>query len=366
MALLQALLSLISRSAGKILNALFGWAVLALFGRRPAREQTLLSAVVAAAALWPLLLVGVAAPKVSALVLAFVPLPRAVPGWIVRAVWIALTVAVPILVGIVFARSSPETGESFARRTARGLPITVALAAAFVFMFVTTPVVRFVSLLRRRRDEHVPLLTTDETYPAVARQAGDLLRAHGFAVAAAEPPWWMSAPSTLLRRLGGRAFRGYVPERIAYLRGSSLEAALHPAGLLLRGAPDHTGWAHALVAEGLAGGPALQTTDPAAQAIEREVHRAWREDAIAVEALGERLARARVPYDDWQVLHRELLQLQLRRSGRRGVMSRAAAEAPSAPAPPPRPRRVRVGALAAVGAALAAVAGAGLYRARRA
>jgi len=33
MAILQALLTLISRSAGKILNAVFGWAVRALFGQ---------------------------------------------------------------------------------------------------------------------------------------------------------------------------------------------------------------------------------------------------------------------------------------------------------------------------------------------
>ena len=32
MALLQALLALIGRSAGRIVNALFGWAVRALFG----------------------------------------------------------------------------------------------------------------------------------------------------------------------------------------------------------------------------------------------------------------------------------------------------------------------------------------------
>ena len=49
MALLQALLALISKSASKILNALFGWAVRALFGQTTAREQTFLSVVVAAA-----------------------------------------------------------------------------------------------------------------------------------------------------------------------------------------------------------------------------------------------------------------------------------------------------------------------------
>jgi len=42
MAILQALFAAIGRSAGKVLNTIFGWAVIALFGRTQ-REQTLLS-----------------------------------------------------------------------------------------------------------------------------------------------------------------------------------------------------------------------------------------------------------------------------------------------------------------------------------
>ena len=80
MAILQALISFITRSAGKILNAIFGWAVLALFGRTTQREQTLLSAVVAAAAAWPLLLLGIAVPKVTLFVVSFVPLSKSVPS----------------------------------------------------------------------------------------------------------------------------------------------------------------------------------------------------------------------------------------------------------------------------------------------
>src|SRR6185312_15760616 len=70
MAILQALLTLIGRSAGKVLNAIFGWAVRALFGQTSSRQQTFLSAIVAAAVAWPILLLGLAAPKVAALLLA--------------------------------------------------------------------------------------------------------------------------------------------------------------------------------------------------------------------------------------------------------------------------------------------------------
>ena len=70
MAILQALISLITKSAGKILNAIFGWAVVALFGQTSPGEQTMLSAVVAAAAAWPLLVLGIAVPRVTLFVVA--------------------------------------------------------------------------------------------------------------------------------------------------------------------------------------------------------------------------------------------------------------------------------------------------------
>src|SRR5918994_3173209 len=103
MAVLQALLALITRSLGRITSSVFGWAVVALFGRTDRREQTILSALVGAAAAWPILLLGIAVPKVATFVLAFAPLPEWVPSWTVRTVWIGLAVAVPFTVGATMA-----------------------------------------------------------------------------------------------------------------------------------------------------------------------------------------------------------------------------------------------------------------------
>src|SRR4029077_3074177 len=100
MAILQALFALITKSAGKILNAIFGWAVHALFGRTSSREQTVLSGRVAMAVAWPLLLVGLIAPKLAALLLAFVPVPRWIPSYAVRIVWLVLAGAAPVGVGL--------------------------------------------------------------------------------------------------------------------------------------------------------------------------------------------------------------------------------------------------------------------------
>ncbi len=127
MALLQALFALISKSAGKILNALFGWAVRALFGQTTAREQTFLSVMVAAAVAWPVLLVGIAAPKLAALLLAFVPIPHAVPAWTVRIVWMTLALLIPFGVGIAVAAKAPTKDSA---KIPRRIPPPAAVSRA--------------------------------------------------------------------------------------------------------------------------------------------------------------------------------------------------------------------------------------------
>ena len=74
MAILHALLPLLSRSLGNIMSALFGWAVMALL-RKSAHEKAWLSALVGVAAAWPIL-VGVVWPRIATFTLVFIPLPH--------------------------------------------------------------------------------------------------------------------------------------------------------------------------------------------------------------------------------------------------------------------------------------------------
>src|SRR5205823_2485889 len=175
----QALISYLARSAGKALNAIFGWAVVALFGQTSPKEQTMLSAVVAAAAVWPLLLLGVIVPKIALLVIAFVPLAKSVPSLWLRLVWIALALVVPIVVGIAVASrgSTERMPEPAWKRLLRGFPITLALAAAFLLMLVVAPVVHLATILQRRVVVRIPALMdrskTREAMAALARSLAD-------------------------------------------------------------------------------------------------------------------------------------------------------------------------------------------------
>ena len=115
----------------------------------------------------------------------------------------------------------------------------------------------------------------------------------------------------------------YVPTRSAYLRGGGLEVALYPNAVLLRGSVAGTARAYGLLAEALTGhADMLQTGSAEAQDIERQIQRVWtiyrenpeahrnawplssRLNDIAVE-----IARRSLPFDEWQVVYRQALQL---------------------------------------------------------
>ena len=331
MAILQALLTLISRSAGRILNAVFGWAVRALFGQPSPKEQPFLTGVVAAAAAWPVLLLGIALPKIAALLLAFVPFHNRIPPFVIRMVWLGLALFVPAVVGLVVASKAPAGSlrEPFWKKVLRGWPITIGLAAAFLVMFVTVPALKLVALARRHAQEQVPLVTHSSNYHDVAKLICTTLDRHGYHFEAAEPGWWISVPTTILLKMGGDAFRGYVPDRLEYFRDGKLEAALYPNGLLLRGPKRKVTRAHGLVSEALSHSEALQTMDSQAQAIERRIHSLWNQfdrDPIgnvddasfadAMATLARDLSEADVSFEDWQILYRELLQLDREIAGR--------------------------------------------------
>jgi uncharacterized membrane protein YqjE len=324
MALLQALISMVGKSASKILTAIFGWAVVALFGRSSPKEHTLLSGLVGLAAAWPVLLVGIAVPRIAAFVIAFVPLSDRVPDSIFRIVWLALAVLVPLIVGTVVAAKAPPgtPREGFIKRTLRGFPITIGISAAFLLMFITVPALRLMSAVRGRKDDHVPCITDDDAYDHIARRIDSILERNAIEAKRTEPSWWLSGPANVLRKLGGKALRGFMPDHLAYWLGPELEIAFYPSDILVRGKNDLAARIHGLLAEALAHEPCRQTFDPNAQDLERQIRQVWRvydENPKAhVRAAGllsrvvditKELSTLKVDYDEWQVIYRQTLQL---------------------------------------------------------
>jgi len=164
-----------------------------------------------------------------------------------------LAVLVPAIVGATLAAKKPEgtSPESRLVRLVRGYPTTLALAVAFWLSFITVPIVHIATLARRRSDAHIPLVTNARGYHDVAVQICRVLTTHGFVLTRAEAPMWSRAPISVLRTFGGDAFRNYIPERLAYFAGPTLDVVVHPNSLLLRGDPARLAYAQGLVVEAL-------------------------------------------------------------------------------------------------------------------
>lgn len=340
MAIFQALISLISRSSGKALNAIFGWAVLALFGQTSPKEKTMLSALVAAAGAWPLLLLGVAFPKIALFAVSFVPMARSMPTLWLRLIWLALALVVPIVVGMVVAKRSPPQSlpEPKWKRLLRGFPITLALAGAFLLMLVVAPVQKIASLLKGREVVHLPAVMRNKLMaPEIMGALAGTLAAHGITLRKAEPPWAMTAPSKILLKVGGQAFAHLVTEHIEYRKNDRLELAVLPNEAVLRGSPEEVARARALAMEVYAPREVSETFSPAAQSLEKQIKRVWavyaekpaqhrgspalvaRVDEIAAE-----LAETNLPPEEWQIVYRLLLQLDRSLRGARPLLSKPA------------------------------------------
>ncbi len=338
MGILQALISLVSKSASSALNAIFGWAVLALFGQTSPKEKTLLSALVGSAGAWPLLLVGIAFPKIALFAVSFVPLAKSVPTFWLRLSWIGLSLVVPIVVGIVVAKRSPPQNlpESKWKKLLRGFPITLALAASFLLMLVIAPIQKIASLLHGKEIVHLPAVLRNKLLaPEVMGALAGSLGSHGIRLQPATPPWTMTAPSKILLKIGGQAFAHMVTGQVEYRKNDRLEVVVLPNEAVLMGKPDEVARARSLAMEVYAPREVSETFSPDAQLLEKQIKRVWsvylekphqhrgspalvgRVNEIAAE-----LAETHLPPEEWQVVYRLLLQLDRALRGSRPMLTK--------------------------------------------
>jgi hypothetical protein len=323
MEILEGLFAFLRRSAGKLVQAIFGWAVRALFGTVAESEKTVLSVVVGAAAAWPVLLAGIPFPKVAAFLLAFVPIPDSVsPGWI-RGFWIAAALLVPVALGLALARrGKPRRGLPRWRMVLEAFPITAAVSAAFLTAFVTAPVRRLVALARRREELTVPLLVRPQEYVWTAETIRRTLEAGGLSLRREEAPWLLTAPQRVLRALGGRTLGDQLPKEMYFYRNDALDVVVAPNGVTLQGEKKVAALAHGWVCEKATLGPGLQTVEGEAQRLEKTLKDIWAvyerdpeahaRSAVLLGAIGslsEKLEKTPVGFEDWQVLYREILQV---------------------------------------------------------
>jgi hypothetical protein len=351
-AILAALVALGSRFATKILTTALGWASTLLFGRVPASRQILLLGVTFGSVIWMVLVAGVILPQLGTFLLFLIPPQQFVPEGVIRLAMLIGALVLPALIGGLTLALSPEQergGRAVLEAVLRGYPLTILLAVLLVFLAGLAIWRKVGALLRHWQDAHVPLVVKPGAYEQVATDLRRAVADAGLEVEARPASAAMSKPAKWIAAVGGRSSSALVPERMLQLRGQDLDILIYPMDLLISGKPELLARARAAMASRLTTTAAHLTVSAEAQAIEDRLtalangsgdpeRRPRFDDAAAraFTAIDQELATIVIPYDEWEVLYRQRLQVE--RDLRVGAMADEALigmETPGAEVIPP-------------------------------
>ena len=336
MAILAALFAFGSRFVGKILTTALGWASTLLFGRVPASRQYLLLGITFGSVIWIVLLAGVLVPDVGLFLLAFVPEQDIVPQEVIRLIMVIGALIVPAVIGaltLMLSGPADRSPKRIAESVLRGYPLTVLLSVLLIFLAGLAIVRKAQSLAKGWTDAHVPLVIEPGKYDEVASDLDRALEAAGIEAQAMNAPAAMSKPAKWLAAVAGNSAASLVPEKLIQLDGKDLDILIYPMDLLISGKPRLVSRARAAMASRLTTSAAHLTISAESQAVEDRLAALARpptatpddpprfNDAAATEfaAIDEQLSALDIPYEEWEVLYRQRLQVE--RDLRAGAMA---------------------------------------------
>jgi hypothetical protein len=334
MAILTALISYIARQLGTVLRAILGWSVSALFGRLSSARATVLSGLLVASLLWPVLLVGIFFPAVSAWAFALLPLQKWFGAEAVRRGTIVLVVCLPMVIGLVVRAIAPSAAKkgSALRTMLGGYPLTIGFALACLVTAVLVPLVKVQSIARGWADWHVYVEPKRGRYAAALHELERACTAAGVTVRVESVPRAMDAGTRVLKFFARGTLDALMAENARRLVGKDLEVYLYPADLLLRGEADNVSRVRARMMDTNLELEAFLVAEPHAQVIQASLgrialelerngssERLRRHERARLERIRRLLEERPLPFDEWLLLDRTLRRLALGASDRTGA-----------------------------------------------
>jgi hypothetical protein len=326
MVLIQGALAAVFRSAGKILNTVFGWATILLFGKVSRSRQLYMSGINFGSVIWLVALVGVAYPPFATWMFGFVTLPKWINDqWIRPAMIVAVILIPPILGGLSVLMlepgKRPTTMSGRFAAIARGYPNTLSISVTLIMLTVFAPFMMLPSMLRRWTTQHVPVIVQPSDYLPVVEEAEKVLDEAGFDLNRAQASWMMRYPTKVLTTLAGGAVKNVVADELAVLKGKDLQVTLHPSDLVISGKERSVARARAMLSERMAFSPAYFTWDKEANALEDRLAEIWAqlqtpgmandpELRRKLTTISRLLQRVDFPYEEWEVLFRQQLLVE--------------------------------------------------------
>lgn len=321
MAILATIFGVIGRFAGKLLTMSLGWASVLLFGRVPRDKQIFLAAITFGSVIWVVLIVGVLIPGAGNFLLSFAPIPDWIDDSWIRLAMLAAVVIIPPLLSaatlkLLRQEDRPKGAAEMALHLARGYPLAAGLALMLVFLGAIGMARKVVSLARRWSDTHIPIVVKPNGYERLAADLDTAISDAGIDVAPREAPAVMVVPGKLLARIAGASVHGLVPDRLVRLVGKDVEVLIYPSDVAISGRKAVTARLQAALASRLTTTEAWLTASAQGQAIEDELERlaekrpAGNELTVTLASIDQHLATEDLPYDEWEVLYRERLQVE--------------------------------------------------------
>ncbi len=321
MAILATLFGVLGRFAGKLLTMTLGWAGTLLFGRVPKDRQVLLAAITFGALIWAVVLFGVIWPDAGTFILAFVPIPPWVEEDWVRLGMIVGALAIPLVLSAATLRllqpeDRPKDPGALVGHFIRGYPLAAAMAAMIAFLAAIGVVRKLSSLARRWTDAHIPIVAKPGHYEELARDLDKAVSDAGIDVTARPAPSVLVVPGRVLAAIASSHVRGLLPDKLVRLVGSEIEVLIYPSDVAISGAKVMVARVQAALASRLTTAQAWLTATAEGQRIEDRLARIGREHptgaerAAAFDWVDRQLAMEELPYEEWEVLYRERLQVE--------------------------------------------------------
>jgi hypothetical protein len=320
-AVIATVFGILGRFAGKVLTMSLGWASTLLFGRVPKDRQVFLAAITFGAVIWAVLVVGVIVPAAGTMLLAFMPIPPWIEDDWVRLGMLAGALVLPAMLGIatlllVKPGDRPTDIPGIVVQGLRGYPLTAGLALMLVFLAVIGVVRKISSLLRRRSDAHIPIVLKPGGYEGLVDDLDAAISQAGVDVTETDAPAVLVLPGRVLASVAGRSVRALLPDRLVQLKGADVEILIYPSDVAISGKPATVTRVQAAVASRLTTADAWMTMTPEGQKIEDLLAGLAKaepgedeRDAVLAD-IDHRLASRDIPYDEWELLFRERLQVE--------------------------------------------------------
>jgi uncharacterized membrane protein len=231
----------------------------------------------------------------------------------VRAGMLVGAIALPAVVGFlamtVTEKGSRPRGLGLVKGVLRGYPFALVLDIVLIVIAGVALGRRLRALSKRWQDTHVPVVVKPGRYDEVLRQLSATLDNAGLENQRRDAGRLLSGPPKLLDLVAGRALGTLVPDRLMLLVGPDFEALVYPSDVAISGTNVRVARARAAITTQLTHAPAYMTTSAEAQRFEDELGRP--KSPRELRNLDERLARLLVPFDEWDVLYRKRLQLEM-------------------------------------------------------